>query len=135
MSRIPLISHICTDRGLGSESGIPRIEKVKRERGRVPFTLSLLIYFSDILLHSTEFLAMAFSFAFRMWNKKAKLAAQQHAPTRTKTVNIHLAPVVTASAVISFRLRDSNPCLPHAGPTRYRLSRSLCPVTGVISVI
>ena len=61
-------------------------EKAKRDskeeesevggRVQVPLTLYLLIYFWDTLLHSTEFLAVAFQFAFGMWNKKKSFIFQ-----------------------------------------------------------
>ena len=116
--------------------------------------LSLLIYFWDTLLHSTEFLALA----FRLWNKKdqnlsfiplflfilmknwrwvirwpkiepigPKISSLSHHPisTATKTVNIHPSPFLSVAASLLFRLRDSNPYLPHASPTHYRLSYSV----------
>ena len=112
-----------------------RGRKRQKERGWDSFTLSLLIYFWDTLLHSTEFLHVAFPFALRICNKKAKSPKpgqklSNSIPVRSGSIRLrsHPPPFTSVSVFNSFRLRDSNPCLPHASPTRYRLSHSVDPI-------
>ena len=47
----------------------------------------------------------------------------------------HSAPLMSVSAFISYRHRGSNPCLPHAILSRYRLSHAASPSHGCIFAV